>query len=211
MDLLPDKQNCGLRMRRECQEGFPHHPLQRKPLVSDPGMHHGTRVLHVPWCMPGSLTRGGGEKHPGISGACATRNFAYLVRSPLIGHQGRPTPVVTRHANVMYWCCYFTLAIRSCSSTLELTSKIKHRYGFSSPSNHCKKYFFHLLSNSWCLCVSLALRNLILTDVFRRFPEINIPVRLLSHLNHYRFETRICVLELGRYRPKASFLSLALT
>ena len=26
------------------------------PRVSDPGMHHGTCVTHVPWCMPGSLT-----------------------------------------------------------------------------------------------------------------------------------------------------------
>ena len=26
------------------------------PRVSDPDMHHGTRVTHVPWCMPGSLT-----------------------------------------------------------------------------------------------------------------------------------------------------------
>ena len=25
------------------------------PRVSDPGMHHGTCVTHVPWCMPGSL------------------------------------------------------------------------------------------------------------------------------------------------------------
>ena len=28
------------------------------PQVSDPDMHHGTCVTHVPWCMPGSLTRG---------------------------------------------------------------------------------------------------------------------------------------------------------
>ena len=28
------------------------------PQVSDPGMHHGTCVTHVPWCMPGSLTSG---------------------------------------------------------------------------------------------------------------------------------------------------------
>ena len=28
------------------------------PRVSDPGMNHGTCVTHVPWCMPGSLTRG---------------------------------------------------------------------------------------------------------------------------------------------------------
>ena len=28
------------------------------PQVSDPDMHHGTCVAHVPWCMPGSLTSG---------------------------------------------------------------------------------------------------------------------------------------------------------
>ena len=48
---------------------FPHGPLQRKPLVSDPGMHHGTCVTHVPWCMSGSLTHGGGENVPSIPSA----------------------------------------------------------------------------------------------------------------------------------------------
>ena len=28
------------------------------PWVSDPDIHHGTYVTHVPWCMPGSLTSG---------------------------------------------------------------------------------------------------------------------------------------------------------
>ena len=42
MGLLPETQNCGLRMRQECREHFPRHRLQRKPQVSDPGMHHGT-------------------------------------------------------------------------------------------------------------------------------------------------------------------------
>ena len=28
------------------------------PRVRDPGMHHGTCVTHVPWCMSGSLTCG---------------------------------------------------------------------------------------------------------------------------------------------------------
>ena len=28
------------------------------PRVSDPDMHHGTCVTHVPWCMPGSLASG---------------------------------------------------------------------------------------------------------------------------------------------------------
>ena len=69
-------------MRRECRERFPRHRLQGKPLVIDPGMHHGTCVTHVPWCMSGSLTGGGGENVPGIPGACATRKFTYLVRDP---------------------------------------------------------------------------------------------------------------------------------
>ena len=81
MDLLPDTQ---LRMRREYRERFPRHRLQRKPLVNDPGMHHGTCVTHVPWCTSGSLTRGGGENVPGIPGACATRNLVYLARDPLL-------------------------------------------------------------------------------------------------------------------------------
>ena len=61
MGLLPDTQNCALRMRRECRERFPRRWLQRKPIVSYPGLHHGTCVTHMPWCMSGSLTRGGGE------------------------------------------------------------------------------------------------------------------------------------------------------
>ena len=61
---------------------FLRHRLQRKPLCSDPGMHHGTCVTHVSWCMSGSLTRGGRENIPGILGACATRNFTYLARGP---------------------------------------------------------------------------------------------------------------------------------
>ena len=50
---------------------FPRRRFQRKLLVSDPGMHHGTCVTHVPWCMSGSLTCGDGENVPGIPGACA--------------------------------------------------------------------------------------------------------------------------------------------
>ena len=59
---------------------FPRHRLQRKRLISDPGVHHCTCVTHVPWCMSGSLARGGGENVPGIPGAHATRNCTYLAR-----------------------------------------------------------------------------------------------------------------------------------
>ena len=50
---------------------FATRPLQMKSLISDPDMHHDTCVTHMPWCMSGSLTCGGGENVPGIPGACA--------------------------------------------------------------------------------------------------------------------------------------------
>ena len=86
MGLLQDTQNRGLLMCRECWERFPNHRRQRKPIVSDPGINHGTCVTHVPWCMLGSLNRGGMENVPGIPGACATRNITYLVRGPYNNH-----------------------------------------------------------------------------------------------------------------------------
>ena len=50
---------------------FPRRRFQRKSLVNGPGMHHGTCVTHVPWCMSGSFTCGDGKNIPGIPGACA--------------------------------------------------------------------------------------------------------------------------------------------
>ena len=64
MGLSPDMLTCGLRIRRECLEGFPGHRLQRKPVVSDADMHRGTCDTHVPRCMLGSLSPGGGEAFP---------------------------------------------------------------------------------------------------------------------------------------------------
>ena len=85
MGLLPDTQNYMARMGRGCRERFSRHRIQRKTLVNHPGMHHGTCVTHVPWGMSGSLTCGCRVNVPGIAGVCATRNFTYLVRGPLVG------------------------------------------------------------------------------------------------------------------------------
>ena len=53
MDLLPGMQNCGLRVRRECRECFSRYRIQRKPLVSDPGMRDARAVMQAgivnPW------------------------------------------------------------------------------------------------------------------------------------------------------------------
>ena len=54
-------------------------PTSKESAVSDPGMHHGTCVTHVPWCMSESPTGGGGENVPG---ACVTHKFTYLARGP---------------------------------------------------------------------------------------------------------------------------------
>ena len=88
MGLLPNTWNCGLRMRWESWRRFPRHRLQRKSLVSDPGMHHGTCVTRMPWCMSGSVSRGGGEDVPCIPGTCTTHNFTHLVRGPSWPHWG---------------------------------------------------------------------------------------------------------------------------
>ena len=77
MGLLPYTWNCGLRVHRESREHFPRHQLEIKPLFSDPRMHHGTCVKHLPWSMSGSLTRGGRKNVPSIPGACVA-----ILRSP---------------------------------------------------------------------------------------------------------------------------------
>ena len=92
-------------MRRECRERFPRHGFQRKPLVKDPGTHHGTCVTHVPWCMSGSEIRGVGENVPGIPGACVTRNFTYLARGPLLA---------TSHTPLIDGSTATRLGLRSC-------------------------------------------------------------------------------------------------
>ena len=74
----PDTQIVGYACAGNAGSVFHRLQLQRNPLVSDPSMHHGTCVTHVPSCMPGTLTHVGGKNVPGIPGA--TRNVAYLVR-----------------------------------------------------------------------------------------------------------------------------------
>ena len=86
MGLLPDTQNCVLRMHRECRERF-----SPPPRVSDPTcitVHASCTcrgACRDRWLVV-SFEVGGGEIVPGIPGACATRNFAYLVRGPLLGN-----------------------------------------------------------------------------------------------------------------------------
>ena len=131
MGLLPDTQNRVLHMRRECRERFPRHRLQRKSLISDPNMHHGTCVTHVPWCMSGSLTKGGGEKFPAFPahaqhailriwqeahGGDSSKFFSFNMcsRASLcaVNHTCASTPVWSR-----WWPIRF-IATQTCSWTI---------------------------------------------------------------------------------------------
>ena len=82
MGLLPDTQKLRVMQVPGMSETFSPPPTSKKPLVIDPGMNHDKGVTHVPWCMSGSLPRGGGENVPGIPVACTTRSLAHLVRGP---------------------------------------------------------------------------------------------------------------------------------
>ena len=86
---------------------FPCCRLQRKLLVSDPGMHHGTCVTHVPWCMSGLLACDGGVNVPGILGACAPAIFriwqeAHGSASSLIGYLLYTKVVMMRCQHVLW-------------------------------------------------------------------------------------------------------------
>ena len=62
---------------------FPTTDIKNKPFVSDPDMHHGTCVTHVPWCMPWSLTRGAGENHSRHSRCMPNPQFYVSGKRPI--------------------------------------------------------------------------------------------------------------------------------
>ena len=82
----------------------PHHRLQRKPLASDPGMHHGTCVPHVPWCMSGSITRVVGGNVPGIPGACAPAVLRIWQEAHAVSQQ---TSIEQWHRYLLRQCIYY--------------------------------------------------------------------------------------------------------
>ena len=152
MGLLPNTQNCGLRMRRECRECIPRHRLQRNPLVSDAGMHHGTCVTHVPWCMSGSLTRGDGENFPCIPGTRTTRNFAYLIR----GTWDKPScGISSLTKNPYYWQSISSISTGSIVSLLLSFPSMPY---LAIPKRHMTRRvllriwnrLYHAQYNAWC-------------------------------------------------------------
>ena len=79
-------------------------PKQTKEtLISYPGMHHGTCVTHVPWCMSEPLNRGGGENVPVIPEGMRNPQF-YASKRPM-RHSLCPTsytPLSTWGIHIQY-------------------------------------------------------------------------------------------------------------
>ena len=117
---------------------FPTTDFQGKPLVSDPGIYHGTCVTHVPWCMSGSLTYGGGENVPGISGAWATWNFTYLARSPWMCRHFKHTIMTSTNGNIF-----------RVTGPLGGNSPVTGEFPSQRPVTQIFDIFFDLRLNKW--------------------------------------------------------------
>ena len=107
MGLLPDT----LRMHRECRTHFPYHRLERKLLVSDPGMHH-RYLTRSPWAEVG-------------------RHLA--IKTVIIGSLGRKElfNAILRTQNYIFQYIAFHLNIPYCSH-------IQLIYIYSMPLCHVK-------------------------------------------------------------------------
>ena len=89
------------------------------PWVSDPDMHHGTCVTHVPWCMPGSLTsgflcsqwRGKRSRH------------SWRMRNPQFWVSGK-MPIVGTSSLLQCKICWYTGREGE-----DVTHCLQHRYG----------------------------------------------------------------------------------
>ena len=102
---------AGCACARNAGNVFPRRRFQSKPLVSDPGMHHGTCATHVPWCMSGSLTCGDGKTFPAFP-AHAHPQFCVSGKRPMglaliwtLGTKPLPGPVYfpTRSSGIHSW------------------------------------------------------------------------------------------------------------
>ena len=86
MGLLPDTQNCGCACAGNAGNVFPATAGKRSRHASR-HVRHARAVMHAGIAnLRYPLKSAAGENVPGIPGACATCNFTYLVRGPLVTH-----------------------------------------------------------------------------------------------------------------------------
>ena len=85
--LLPDIWNCGLPMRRECRERFPHHRgLAIPACISARASRTCRDVCRDRW-LAVSFEVGGGENVPGIPGVCANHNLRIWQEAHAVKHE----------------------------------------------------------------------------------------------------------------------------
>ena len=76
-------------------------------LVSDPGMHHGTCVTHLPWCKSGSLVRGGGNTFPAFPAHAQPANMRIWQEAHCIGSLYRAQSSVHQPPYKICWASFF--------------------------------------------------------------------------------------------------------
>ena len=103
------------------------------PLVSDPDMHHGTCVTHVPWCMPGSLTssflwsrwRGKRSRH---SRRMRNRQFDVSGKRPM------QQAIIWTNGGLVYWRIYASLSLDKSTLNMGLLPDTQN-YGCACAGN----------------------------------------------------------------------------
>ena len=103
MGFLPDTQNCGLRMRRKCRERFPRQRELAIPTCITARAWRTCRDACRDRWLAVLWSRWHEENLPGIPGACANHNFAYLVRGPL--QFSWIVDEVKASVGIMTWLC----------------------------------------------------------------------------------------------------------
>ena len=110
-----------------------------KETASYPGKHRGTCITHVPWCISGSLTRGGGEN--------VTDIFSWRMRNPQFYVSGkRPAAECLAH-----WPPLFVSKGVSESVTKNTKCVIKINFASTSCSHnshmftHCYRSRLHFI------------------------------------------------------------------
>ena len=90
-------------------------------------MHHATCFTHVPWCMSGSLTRGGGKTFPAFPAHAQSANLRICKRT--MGHMFTPSPLCV--AALMFsdendHCCVIWIIHSKFNNTSEFDVCLEH-------------------------------------------------------------------------------------
>ena len=149
MGLLPDTQNCRLRMCRERRERFPCHRLKRKPLVSDFSMRHARAVMHVGIANPRWRWK---RSRP--SRCMRNPQFYVSDKRPIHVRYGLCKTTVNEmfgvkfwtyqviRFNILHWCHMSVMASQiSSNSTVCLSSSLFRPTTMKAPKLHITSHF----------------------------------------------------------------------